>query len=104
MVGLSELAGTSDVDLLVLDTAGPVVREQAMLYGEALFADDPNLHAQEQIAATMQRLDTDHLRRLQLELLAEGPAWARVTCGPTSSRRVSPGCVSSSTTWSGPER
>lgn len=74
LTDLAQLAGISDVDLLVLNTAGAVAREQALVHGEALYAEEPNLHAEEQIAATLLRLDTAPLRQLQLQLLAEGPA------------------------------
>lgn len=70
---LAELAGTSDVDLMVLNLAGPVAREEALVYGEALFASAPTVHAEAQIAATMERMDTDHLRRTELALLVRGP-------------------------------
>jgi len=66
---LAGVAGTGQVDLLVLNTAGPVAREQALVFGEPLFMASPNLFAETQIAATMERLDTDVLRRQQLEML-----------------------------------
>ncbi|GAB2672214.1 nucleotidyltransferase family protein [Thalassiella azotivora] len=69
---LAELAGTGAVDLMVLNTAGPVAREQALVFGEPLYERGDGDAAREQIAATMERLDTDHLRRAQLELLRSG--------------------------------
>lgn len=69
---LSEIAGKGAVDLMVLNTAGPVAREQALVYGEPLFEATPNVHAEAQIAASMERMDTDHLRQAQLQMLREG--------------------------------
>lgn len=69
---LMALTRSDTIDLLVLDTAGPVVREQALVFGEPLFEFRPGGFAEAQIHAVMERLDTDHLRRLELELLAEG--------------------------------
>ncbi|HZI98642.1 MAG TPA: nucleotidyltransferase domain-containing protein [Actinomycetales bacterium] len=66
---VAELADSSVVDLMVLNTAGPVAREQALVFGEALYMSEPDLFAEAQIAAVMERLDTDHLRRQELELL-----------------------------------
>jgi hypothetical protein len=68
---LAELAGTAALDVMILNTAGPVAREQALIFGQPLFEARPNAHAEAQIAATMERLDTAHLRRLQLDLLQE---------------------------------
>lgn len=47
-------------------------REQALVFGELLFADTPDTFAGAQIAATLERLDTEHLRRAELHLLARG--------------------------------
>lgn len=66
---LMELAGTSAVDLMVLNTAEPVAREQALVHGRLLVELVPCTAAEAQITATMQRLDTDHLQRLELDLL-----------------------------------
>ncbi len=69
---LSELAGPVQVDLMILNRAGPVAREQALVFGELLWASRDDTFAEAQIAAVLERLDTDHLRRVELELLAEG--------------------------------
>lgn len=66
---LADAAGTDRVDLLVLNTAGPVAREEALVFGTPLFLASPDLLAEAQIAATMERLDTDVLRRQELEML-----------------------------------
>lgn len=66
---LADVVGTDRVDLMVLNTAGPVAREEALVFGESLFMASPDLFAEAQIAATMERLETDHLRRAQLEML-----------------------------------
>lgn len=69
---LSELAGPVQVDLMVLNRTGPVAREQALVFGEKLWASRDDTFAEAQIAAVLERLDTDHLRRAELELLARG--------------------------------
>lgn len=69
---LSELAGPVQVDLMILNHAGPVVREQALVFGEKLRASRADTFAEAQIAAVLERLDTDHLRRAELALLAGG--------------------------------
>lgn len=66
---LAEVAETDKLDLLVLNTAGPVAREQALVFGDPLFMSSRDLMAEEQIRATMQRLETDDLRRQELDLL-----------------------------------
>lgn len=66
---LADVAGTDRVDLMVLNTAGAVAREEALVFGTPLFMVSPDLFAEAQIAATMERLDTDVLRRQQLEML-----------------------------------
>lgn len=70
---VAELAGTGAVDLMVLNTAGPVAREQALVYGELLYEAVPDAYAKAQIAASMERMDTDFLRRAQLEMLRTRP-------------------------------
>lgn len=66
---LAEAARTDRLDLLVLNTAGPVAREQALVFGTPLFLSSPDLFAEAQIAASLERLDTDVLRRQELEML-----------------------------------
>lgn len=67
---LAGLTGSDDVDLLVLDDAGPVARERALVGSIALFESRPGAYAEAQMAAICERMDTDWLRRLDLELLA----------------------------------
>lgn len=58
------------LDVLDLLRAGPVAREQALVYGELLYERPVGLAARLQMAATTQRMDTAWLRRLQLDALA----------------------------------
>ena len=69
---LSELAGPVPVDLMLLNRAGPVAREQALVFGELLCARAADTFAEAQIAAVLERLDTEHLRVAELDLLARG--------------------------------
>lgn len=61
---------SAHVDLMVLNRAGPVARERALVRGRPLFQLRPGEFAVAQIAAIMERLDTDWLRALDLELMA----------------------------------
>jgi predicted nucleotidyltransferase len=67
---LTELTGTNDLDIVDLATAGPVLREEALVTGRLLYQSNPDEYARQQIGASMQRLDTDHFRRLDLDLMA----------------------------------
>jgi predicted nucleotidyltransferase len=64
------LTGYEDFDVLDLDRAGPLARERALVGCRLLFQARAGLFANRQIAAIMERLDTDEMRRLQLELMA----------------------------------
>jgi hypothetical protein len=55
---------------VVLNGAGPVIRERALVRAEVLFEARPSVHTNAAIAATMERMDTDWLRRLAVEVLA----------------------------------
>jgi predicted nucleotidyltransferase len=67
---LSELTRTDDVDLLVLDDAGPVARERALVRCVPLYESAAGVYALAQMAAMTERMDTEWLRRLDLDLLA----------------------------------
>jgi len=66
---LYRLTGSESIDLLVLDRAAPLVRERALTTGEPLFQRKPGLFAMAQMAAIMERLDTDHFRAMDLGLM-----------------------------------
>jgi predicted nucleotidyltransferase len=68
---LYRLTRLEAIDLLVLNDAGPVARERAMVHGRLLYQAQPGTFANDQIAAIMQRMDTDRLRRLELELMSQ---------------------------------
>ena len=70
MGALVDLLRFDGVDLMDLDCAGAVAREQALAYGLPLFEDRPGLFARLQMAAITERMDTAWLRRLSLERLA----------------------------------
>lgn len=67
---LYELTGSERVDLLVLNRAASLVRERALTTGEPLFQRKPGGFANAQIAAIMERLDTDRFRAMDLELMS----------------------------------
>jgi len=68
---LSRLTGSDDIDLLVLDDAGPVARERALVGCLALYESESGAYANAQMAAMCERMDTDWLRRLDLQAMAE---------------------------------
>ena len=68
---LSDLACSDDIDLMVLNRAGPVARERALVGGIPLYQGVSGAFVTAQMAAVLERMDTDHLRRLDLELMAQ---------------------------------
>lgn len=66
---LVTLTGVDAVDLAHLNRAGPVLRERALVGSVALFESAPGQFAAAQTAAIGERIETDGLRRLDLELL-----------------------------------
>lgn len=67
---LYQLTGYEDFDLLDLGRAGPLARDRALTGCRLLYEAEPTLFARAQIAAAMERMDTEELRRVELELLA----------------------------------
>jgi predicted nucleotidyltransferase len=68
---LSALAETSRIDLMDLGRALPVAKERALVGGDPLHEGAPGAFARAQMAAMTERMDTDWLRRIDLELMAE---------------------------------
>jgi predicted nucleotidyltransferase len=64
------LTGSERIDLMVLNRAAPLARERALTTGEPLFQRKPGDFANAQIAAIMERLDTDRFRAMELELMS----------------------------------
>jgi predicted nucleotidyltransferase len=67
---LTELTGVDAVDLAHLNRGGPLIRERALVGSVALFESAPGSYASAQTAAIAERIETDAMRRLDLELLA----------------------------------
>ncbi len=65
-----DLVGLEQVDVAHLNAAGPLLRERALVGSIILHESQPGTWARASTAAVMQRLDTEWLRRLSLELLA----------------------------------
>lgn len=63
---LTDLTGSDALDVLVLDRAGPVARERALVGCVALYESGPGVYANAQIAAVGERMDTEWLRALDL--------------------------------------
>jgi predicted nucleotidyltransferase len=66
-----ELLTEADVDIVHLNGAGPVVRERALVGSVVLDESEPGASASASTAAVLERMDTEWLRRLDLELLAD---------------------------------
>ncbi|MEJ7705800.1 MAG: hypothetical protein WKF82_00150 [Nocardioidaceae bacterium] len=67
---LYRLTSYEGFDVLDLGRAGPLARERALVGARVLHEARPGLFAKEQIAAIMERLDTDGMRRAELELMS----------------------------------
>lgn len=67
---LTELTGTDRIDLAHLNRGGPLIRERALVGSVGLFESSPGALAAAQTGAIAQRIETDPMRRLDLDLLA----------------------------------
>jgi predicted nucleotidyltransferase len=67
---LVDLTRFDGVDVMDLDRAGPVARQQALVPGEPLYEFDPGAFVTEQLRASGERLSTEWMRRRSLERLA----------------------------------
>lgn len=70
IVDLSELLGLTDLDVVDLDGAGPVLRHRALVATLPLFERRRGVYAVERDRAIMEFMDTAWLRRLDLEAMA----------------------------------
>ena len=61
----------ANVDVVHLNGAGPVLRERALVGSVVLDESEPGAWASASTAAVLERMDTEWLRRLDLDLLAE---------------------------------
>ncbi len=66
---LTRLAGV-DVDLVHLNRGGPVIRERALVGSVPLYESEPGALARAATAAATERMETDWMRRLDVELMA----------------------------------
>ena len=66
-----EAVTDADVDVVHLNAAGPVLRERALVGSVVLEESEPGAWASASTAAMLERMDTEWLRRLDLELLAD---------------------------------
>lgn len=71
LADLVDLTRADRIDIMNLDAAGPVAREQALVACLPLFESDRGAFARAQMAAILERMETAWLRRLDLELLSE---------------------------------
>jgi hypothetical protein len=71
------LAGSSRVDVAFLDDADVVLVEEALATGEIWFEDHAGEAAGRHLRASLTRMDTDWLRRLDLALMAEAAGTGR---------------------------
>lgn len=67
---LATLAETETVDLVCLDRAGAVLKERALVGSVALYESEPAALANAALAAIAERIETDPMRWLNLELLS----------------------------------
>lgn len=67
--GLYRLTGYEGFDILDLDRAGVVAREHALVGARVLHQATQGDFAERQIAAIMERMDTEEFRRVELDLM-----------------------------------
>jgi predicted nucleotidyltransferase len=67
---LMSLTGVERLDVLDLGRAGPVARERALVGSLPLYETEPGVFARAQMAAITERMETEWLRRLDLELMS----------------------------------
>lgn len=67
---LMALCRTDAIDLMVLDRAGPVARERGLVAAVPLYEAEQGAYAEMQMAAILDRMDTEWLRRLDLEVMS----------------------------------
>jgi hypothetical protein len=65
MNALMDLLDRSDLDLVILNRATPVMAQRVAQHGRVLFEAIPGTRARFQIAALRRYVDTEHLRRIQ---------------------------------------
>ncbi|MBA3251807.1 MAG: nucleotidyltransferase domain-containing protein [Geodermatophilaceae bacterium] len=70
LIGDLQNAADSDIDLVVLNRGGPVIRERALVGSIALYESRPGAWIQAATVAAVERMDTAWMRRLNLDLLA----------------------------------
>ncbi|HEY6421714.1 MAG TPA: hypothetical protein VIY28_00420 [Pseudonocardiaceae bacterium] len=70
---LEDLVDSDRVDLLDVDRAGAVARQHALVPGDPLYEYRSGEFARQQMRASGQRLGTEWMRRLDLELMADRP-------------------------------
>jgi hypothetical protein len=61
----------ANIDVVHLNPAGPVLRERALVGSVVLDESEPGAWASASTAAMQDRMDTDWLRRMNLDLLAD---------------------------------
>lgn len=70
LIGDLQDAADTDIDLVLLNNGGPVIRERALVGSVPVYEHEPGAWAQAATLAVLERMDTDWLRELQLDLLA----------------------------------
>lgn len=70
LIDALQLAAGTDIDLALLDGAGPVLRERALVGAIPLYESSAGAWINAATQAVVERMDTDWLRRLDLERLA----------------------------------
>lgn len=65
-----QLAAGTDIDLAVLEHTGPVLRERALVQAIPLYESTAGAWINAATQAVVERMDTEWLRRLDLERLA----------------------------------
>jgi predicted nucleotidyltransferase len=78
---LQALLGTNDVDLVVLDSAPPLLQHRVLRHGRLIYCRDETRRVRFTIHAIQQYLDTAALRRIQTTYLNRRLAAGRFAAG-----------------------
>lgn len=83
MGNLMSLLGRDDVDLVILNGAGPVMAQRVAEHGRVLFEAEPGIRAGFEVATLRRYVDTERLRSIQDRALLRRIETYRAAMGDT---------------------
>lgn len=70
LIGDLQAVSDGNIDVVVLNGAGPLIRERALVGAVPLYEHEPGGWLRAATAAALERMDTAWMRRLDLDLMA----------------------------------